>query len=244
VTPAVGIEGGGAGAAIGTAIVSYMEPHTGAARDFNRWYERDHFPAAVLAGPGAFAGGRFVATAACKEVRLGGDLFGDLSRGSYLSIAWLLPAAQAAWDAWVPGQMQTLVSEGRMFSARDHLQTAVYEYLGEEHFGDASAAMALDRRYAGAIAIAIEGDTRHGPVCGALAGSELPVVVELRRQRLLLSTLGEPGPHTLVLAFVAGDPVDVFTRLVAPALAGRTDIGFASPFVATVPGTDTYADQL
>ena len=36
---------------IGTAIVSYIEPHAGQEVAFNRWYERDHFPATVRAGP-------------------------------------------------------------------------------------------------------------------------------------------------------------------------------------------------
>jgi hypothetical protein len=36
----------------------------------------------------------------------------------------------------------------------------------------------------------------------------------------------------------------VWERAVAPALEGRTDIGFAGPFLATVPGTDTYTADL
>ena len=37
---------------VGTAVIAYIEPHAGEARAFNRWYERDHFYAAAMAGPG------------------------------------------------------------------------------------------------------------------------------------------------------------------------------------------------
>lgn len=236
------------GVGIGTAIVSYMEPHVGAEREFNRWYERDHFPAAVMAGPGAYAGARFVATRRCKAERPPGDLFGDPGTGSYLSIAWLLPGAQPDWDAWIPAQMDTLRAEGRMFAGRDHLHTAVYEYRWEARAAAGPpACVALDRGYPGLVAVAITDDDDGGIETWAngLVGVELPLVVALRRQRVLVSVLGEPAPHLLLLAFVAGDVIDVWPRLVAPALAQwRGDVGFASPFLATVPGTDAYVDQL
>lgn len=233
------------GVRIGTAIVSYIEPHAGAARDFNRWYERDHFPAAVMAGPGAYSGARWVATRECKEVRAEGALFGDPRSGSYFAVAWLLPGAQSDWDAWVAGQMETLRTEDRMFAGRDHLHTAVYDYMFEVGMADAPpGSLALDRRFPGLVAIALDGDRADGAWARELACSDVPLVVALRRQRLLVSTLGEPAAHLLLLAFVDGDVVDVWRRRIEPALAARTDVGFAGPFLATVPGTDTYTDQL
>jgi hypothetical protein len=237
------------GVGIGTAIVSYIEPHVGAEREFNRWYERDHFPAAVMAGPGAYAGARFVATRQCKETRLDGRLFGDPHIGSYLSVAWLLPNAQTPWDTWIALQMDALRAEGRMFAGRDHLHTAVYEAGWDMRAADAPpASLALDHGYPGVIAVAVEGQGEEVELevvslTWDLVGSELPLVVALRRERLLASTLGEPPPHFLVLAFVDGDVIDVWD-LVAPAIASRTRVGFAGPFLATVPGTDTYDDVL
>jgi hypothetical protein len=235
------------GVGIGTAIVSYIEPHVGAERDFNRWYERDHFLAGVLAGPGAYAGARFVATRDCKDARVKGALFGDPGFGSYLSLAWLLPDAQAGWDEWIAGQMDTLRAEGRMFAGRDHLHTAVYEYLWEVAASDGPpACIALDRAYPGVVAMALAEDDRDSEGwAGGLVGTQVPLVVALRRQRILVSTLGEPEPHVLLLAFVDGDVIDVWQRRVVPALARRgSDVGFAGPFLATVPGTDTYVDRL
>ena len=118
---------------IGTAIVSYIEPHAGQARQFNRWYERDHFYAATTAGPGAFSGARWVATGACKAVRPArATWFGDPARGSYLTTVWLLEDAQAEWEAWVAQQMSTL---------RDAAQE-----LAEKIAKNSPAAMAATKR--------------------------------------------------------------------------------------------------
>jgi hypothetical protein len=217
------------GVEIGTAIVSYIEPHPGQAVAFNRWYERDHFPAAVKAGPGVFAGGRFVATRACKELRpAAGRLFGDPARGSYLAVAWVLPGKQAEWDAWVAREMETIAAEGRLFAGRDHVHTAVYETVWDS--GEIDAIVALDRGGAGAIVAAAERDAPH---------LDLPATVGLRLARTVVSQV-DPPPHEIVLGLCIDDPLRTFAEL-TPALAG---CGFASPFLATVPGTDRYADEL
>ena len=75
-----------------------------------------------------------------------------------------------------------------------------------------------------------------------LVGPDLPLVVGFGPQRVIMSS-ANPGPHTLVLGFCTGDPLGVWPR-VASVLANRTDIGFASPFLRTIPGTDTYVDEL
>ena len=248
---------GVAGVGIGTAIVSYIEPHEGSERAFNRWYERDHFPGAVLAGPGAYAGARWVATRECKDLRYDGELFGDPDEGSYLSMAWLLPDAQDDWDGWIGPQMEMLERDDRMFEGRDHLHTAVYEYGWEARVADGPpASLALDRGYPGLIAIAIvldlsdegegtEADEREIETWSrGLVDQELPVVVALRRERMLASVLEPwPEPHVLLLGFVEGDAIDVWER-VEPLLETCPGVDFAGPFFATVPGTDLFTDEL
>lgn len=209
--------------AIGTAIVSYIEPSPGHARDFNRWYERDHFPAAVLAGPGVLGGARFVATRACKAARpLGATLFGDPARGSYLGVAFVAPGRQAEWDAWVVREMQTITAEGRLFPHREHVHTAVYRCA-------ASHGHVLDGRFAGVIAIA---------TTTLIPAVEAPAHVRLELDRTIVSS-ADPQAHQLVLAYCTADPLARFAELALPA-----GVGFAGPFLATVPGTDTYADEL
>lgn len=223
-----------AGIEIGTAIVSYIEPHAGQAVAFNRWYERDHFPATVKAGPGVFAGARFVATRACKEVRpRSGRLFGDPARGSYLGVAWVLPGKQAEWDAWVGREMERIAAENRLFPGRDHVHTAVYVF--EWQRGAVDAIVALDRVLSGAVVLA---DADNVPEID-LAAAGLEVAVGLRLERTVMSQAGPP-PHELVLGFGAGDPLAAFGAL-APVVGS---CGFASPFLAVVPGTDTYAADL
>jgi hypothetical protein len=218
----------GPGVTIGTAIVSYIEPHPGEAVAFNRWYERDHFPATVKAGPGVFAAQRFVATRACKARRGGGRLLGDPARGSYLGVAWVLPGKQREWDAWVGAEMKTIAAEGRLFPGRDHVHTAVYGFVSQS--GPVDAIVALDRGFPGVVVAATEHQAPR---------LELPAVVVLDLERTILSE-AQPVPHRLVLGFCESDPVAAFEQS-TPLLAG---CGFASPFLATRPGTDDYADDL
>lgn len=211
--------------AIGTAIVSYIEPEAGYASAFNEWYERDHFPATVLAGPGVFSGARFVADAACRARRpADGTLFGDPDRGRFLALAWVLPDRQAEWDAWVAAEMDTLVAAGRMFPHREHLHTAVYRFVRAA--GPIPAPMALAHGFAGVVATATVAE----PPEGSLA----PCTVVLASDRTILSS-ADPPAHHLVLAFTDGDPAGA---AVPPVTAG----GYASPFRATVPGTDTHIE--
>jgi hypothetical protein len=231
--------------AIGTAIVAYIEPHPGEARAFNRWYERDHMYAATTGGPGAFAGARWVATRACKAVRpAGATWFGDPARGSFLTTVWVLDGSQREWDEWVSRQMESLRAQAdRMFAGRDHLHTAVYCFAGEERAaGGTAAATALDHPHAGVIAMAV-GAGSGAAAAGAVVGTEVPVAAIFRPERVILSEV-EPPAYDLVLGFTIADPVDAFRARVAPALAALPDVGFASPFVRTIPGTDTYTDEI
>jgi hypothetical protein len=200
-----------------TAIVSYIEPAPGYAREFNRWYEDDHWPYAVMAGPGIVAGQRFVANRACKAKRPAGTLFGDPARGSYLGVALVADGRQADWDAWVVEEMKKITAEDRLFPHREHVHTAVYDVID----GGAPSLGA----YGGVVAIA----DKPADVEGAL---------RLRLARTIISS-ADPAPHDLVLLFTAGDPASAFDRLAIPGT-----VGFASPFLATVPGTDTYTEDL
>jgi hypothetical protein len=230
---------------IGSAVVAYIEPHTGAEVAFNRWYERDHFYAAAMAGPGAFAGGRFVATRECKAVRpLDATLFGDPQRGSYLALYWLLPGAYEEWSAWTARQVSALAADGRMFAARDHLHTAQYRFVAQRGM----AAVALDRAFAGVVLLAVAHGTEVDALLLRLLGPQVPIAAAFEEERLIMSVLGDdavtdPSSHLLVCAFVDGDVLATWREHIVPALDG-TKVLYASPFLATVPGTDTYVDQL
>ena len=54
---------------LGGALVTMVEPHKGHEVAYNRWYERDHFYAGCMIGPWLFAGRRWVAPRALKDLR-------------------------------------------------------------------------------------------------------------------------------------------------------------------------------
>ncbi len=219
---------------VGTAVVALIEPHAGQARAFNAWYERDHFYAAALAGPGMYAGARWVATRDCKEMRGPGTRFGDASRGSYLATYWVLPGAQEAWDAWAAREYEATPPE-RLFAGRDHIHTGVYEYAWDTRADGAPApATALDHGFAGVIMLA-GADVQLWSE-GAVS-SDAPLVVGFTSGRTIMSSTA-PGDHALALVFTEVDPRVVMQDLSVPGA------DFVSPFVATIPGTDTYTDDL
>jgi hypothetical protein len=230
---------------IGTAVIAYVEPHPGQAQAFNRWYERDHMYAAATAGPGAFSGARWVATRACKAVRpAGATWFGDPARGSFLTTVWVLDGAQSEWEAWVSRQMESLREQpDRLFAGRDHLHTAVYRFVDEDRAeGGLSAATALDRRSGGLIALAAP--VGRGAECAhAIASPELPTVAVFTAERVIM-TGTNPPPHDLVLGFTHEDPLEAWHGCIEPVLPALPGVGFASPFLRTIPGTDTYVDDL
>ena len=83
------------------------------------------------------------------------------------------------------------------------------------------------------------------PADAALVGTPLP----LRGDRPADVPDTQADNRVLVLAWVDGDPLAVFDRDFtdlgdAFSKAGLGTIVFASPFLATVPGTDRYTDQL
>jgi hypothetical protein len=229
---------------IGTAVVAYIEPHAGAARDFNRWYDRDHFYAAAMAGPGMYAGARWVATRDCKAVRPANDLFGDPARGSYLATYWVLPGMQATWDEWV-GAEYARMPPARLFGARDHIHTSVYRYHWEARTEDAPPpATALDHGFAGVIVIASV-----APV-GWLAdwarctlSNDMHLLLAFTSARTIMTTT-DAIDHVLLLGFCRADPLRVWRDRIAPGLNTIPGLGFGSPFLRAIPGTDAYVDEL
>jgi hypothetical protein len=230
---------------IGTAIIAYIEPHEGQAEAFNRWYERDHMYAAATGGPGAFAGARWVATRACKALRPpNGVWFGDTARGSFLTTVWVLDGSQEEFDTWIARQMDQLREEGgRMFAGRDHLRTAVYRFEHELRTETGvSAATALDHPFAGVIVLAVS--ARSGPaVMRSIVGAEIPTAAVFTTERVIMAE-GEAPAHDLVLGFTVADPIAAWHARVEPVLASLPHIGFASPFIRTIPGTDAYVGEI
>ena len=76
----------------------------------------------------------------------------------------------------------------------------------------------------------------------ALVGPDLPLALVFEAQRTILTTT-DPDSHRLVLAFTAIDPLHAWERA-GRAVEADPLVGFASPFLRTIPGTDAYVDDL
>ncbi|NIJ17932.1 hypothetical protein [Sphingobium vermicomposti] len=243
---------------LGSLLFTMVEPRAGYEAAYNRWYERDHFYSGCMIGPYTVSGGRYVATRAEKAKRLGSAAM-DLSKGSYLALYWILDGHHSDWDAWAVRQVNDLHATGRMFKERNHIHTSFYNFDAE--FNAPGSAMpielALDRPYGGVVAFIIDlnpGKTSTD-LSALLRARDLPGDVALTGSPLPLDPTSpkdvpvEAGERALFLSFSIEDPKAVWDANYVPLVqaieeSGIGRIAIASPFIPTIPGTDTYTDQL
>ena len=257
------------GALLGGALVSLLEPVRGQEVAFNRWYERDHFYAGVLAGPGFFSGRRFVATRALKALRYPErtPVVDDIREGSYLSLYWILKGQEDQAIDWAVARVNQLRALGRLRPAQGQAQAGFYAYRGGA-FRDADgvpAELALDHPFGGAVLLMVDrGDGveaaelerfyREKRLPKLLAGSPAAMCLFLQPQPLPAgapaSVRRPPGieRRILLLYFLETDPHESWSLFAAEgeaiAATGLGAVSYAAPFVPTVPGSDRYADEL
>ena len=246
---------------LGSMLFTLVEPHRGHEVAYNRWYERDHFYAGCMVGPWLFAGRRFVATRALKDLRFGTDpeLFGGAALGSYVAIYWILDGRHDDHVAWALRQVQWLHANGRMFAERDHIHTLLYRHAFTVAAASDSAVpaeLALDHPFGGVTASLVR------PAPG-VAVAELQAFQQSLAPELDLGFSPIPLPAdapvsqqghdrlegcVLTLSFTTADPADTWDaeRAAADRLhaEGAGEVLWAAPFIPTIPGTDTYTDQL
>jgi len=143
---------------LGSMLFTLVDPHRGHEVAYNRWYERDHFYAGCMIGPWLFAGGRWVATRALKDLRFPSDssFARPVDAGSYLAIYWVHQGHHDEHFKWSGDQVHWLYSNGRGFAERSHVHTALYDYRSTV-YRDADPVpveLALDHGYAG-LAVAV-----------------------------------------------------------------------------------------
>jgi hypothetical protein len=246
---------------LGSMLFTLVEPHRGHEVAYNRWYERDHFYAGCMVGPWLFAGRRFVATRALKDLRFGADadLFGGIDLGSYVAIYWILDEHHDDHVDWALRQVQWLHANGRMFGERDHIHTLLYRHASTARAdGDGvPAELALDHPYAGVTATLVR------PAAGVTADALGRYVSDTFSPELELGltpiTLPPDAPVSqqghdrldgclLNLSFTTADPRAWWDEQRAAAARLEADgVGqmlWTAPFIPTIPGTDTYTDEL
>jgi hypothetical protein len=254
---------------LGSALFTLVEPHRGHEVAYNRWYERDHFYAGCMIGPWYFAGRRWVATRPLKDMRLGattegpggdaeaGPLFGDDAAGSYLALYWTLKGRFRENTDWSTRQVHWLHRHDRMFPHRDHVHTMLYRYRGAEarDADGVPAELALDHPFRGLAAVVVERPDTEAPPRPML-GADGAVALVLSFRAVPMppgAPVTQPGTdgvehRELQLWFADAEPDSWWPAVRDYALSleagGAGTVRWASPFVPTVPGTDTYTDQL
>ncbi|HJP66019.1 MAG TPA: hypothetical protein VKA30_06925 [Actinomycetota bacterium] len=255
---------------LGSILFTLVEPHLGHEVDYNRWYERDHFYAGCMVGPGILSGARFVATRPYKELRYPAEspITPDPMTGSYLALYWIERTQQNEWGTWGAKEVHRLHKDGRMFAERDHVHTKMYRYRWgtfRDHDG-VPPELALDHRFPGlAVAFVEAADGEDRDVVGAWLGEEfLPPVLAGSAAAMGLQFTPVPIPddapadvprvaederRILQLFFLDEDPATAWADRFASLgegieATGRAKLIWAGPFIPTVPGTDRYTDQL
>ena len=233
---------------LGSFLLTIVEPHKGHEVAYNRWYERDHFYSGCMIGPWNLTGGRFVSTRDCKERRRPDAS----SPGSYMALYWVQDGKYKEWVEWAGVQVMWLHKNGRMFEERDHIHTQMYKFRGAVSADPdpVPPELALDHRYPGVIAVFGEVEEGSDPLDVVL--HDVPSVGQC--------VVGTPrplqqGPSDVPRAegsdrqfahlyFVERDPIEAWDTDFAKRIDELPGVTFASPFLATVPGTDRYTDQL
>jgi hypothetical protein len=252
---------------LGHSMITFVEPHREQLAEYNRWYEHDHAYTAVTTAPGCFAFRRFVATKRLKALRYPDPsaVAAPVDKGSYIALFWFEKERVGEVFDYSFGVSPALAAAGRMNNDRDHVSTAVYDYVGWTGRGPSAVPpeIALDHPWPGMVVAWIRPQ----------AGTTVADVASWCREKLDGEIASGRGPIGQVLDFaqrdfpngmppltgrveelvrcyfVDADPADAWREAfaglgeaVADGGLGRVDL--VAPFIPTVPGTDRYQDEL
>ena len=253
--------------AIGSALITMVEPHEGHEHAYNRWYEDDHFYSGAMAMPWMFAGRRWVAPKHLQALRSPADslIAQPLEAGKYISLYWITAGRYEDHLRWSVGTNQRLLPDGRIHLDRTHVYTAFQEYAGAV-YRDATGPRdihALDHPFAGLVLEVVDATDDRAALEAWLRDSYLPE--RLAGSPAMMTLLFEPYPlppdkmayvedvpglerRVTLLTFteVAPDGCwDAFAGIgSALEASGLGRLELSAPFLPTVPGTDTWVDQL
>lgn len=258
---------------LGAMLYTLVDPERGHEVAYNRWYERDHFYGGCMIGPGILAGSRWVATRPYKDLRFPADsgVAIPTDAGSYLATYWVQKGHEAEHFGWATPQVFELYTAGRGFEERVHAHTALYTHQQDFYRDDdgVPVELALDHRFAGLVSIHVDRapDVKHPAfddwfrdVGAPLLLDDASPVAIVCSWRPIIPRAGEgdapmqlgSGPGTparsMQLCFLDDAPAEHWDRFRAYCDAidasGLATVTLAAPFIPTIPGTDTYTDQL
>jgi hypothetical protein len=195
-------------------------------------------------------------------------LVADPQTGSYLGVYYVLDGHHDEWNRWAVDQVNVLHTAGRMFEPRDHIHTGLYRFEWEHRRDDdgVPAELTLDHRFPGMVSVFVEAAAgadaarvgswyRQEYLPSVLPGTPVATVLAFSPLPLLADAPGDvprsvsTAERVLLLWFLDEPPEDSWGEVFAGQGEAVADAGvgrviWASPFVGTRPGTDTYTDQL
>jgi hypothetical protein len=160
--------------AIGSALITMVEPDVGHEHSYNRWYEDDHFYAGAMAGPWTFAGKRWVAPRRLQLLRIPREspIAAPVTLGCYLSVYWTTASHEIENERWsYITQAESLNPLGRGFPHREHIYTAFHRYRGaalRPGGGPLRPEHALDHRFDGLVLEVVDADDSASALVGRL----------------------------------------------------------------------------
>lgn len=265
---AVGAEGPYA-AQIGSALITMVEPHVGFDREYNRWYEDDHFISGAMAMPWMWAGRRFVAPKRLQALRApeGSPIANPLSLGKFISIYWIIDGRQEDQAAHSTAINRRLRADDRILLKRDHIYTSFQTYRGAVYRDDEVVRdiHVLNYPFGGHVLEVVDATAgkrealiewlKADYIPKRLANSDMAIAI-------LFTPLPLPGDKMPDVADVPGlddrvtilwfsdhEPERSFEALFGKAeqdlaASGKGKLTFLAPFIPTLHGTDRYVDEL
>ena len=260
-------------AQIGSALITMVEPHPGHEAAYNRWYEDDHYISGAMAFPWVFSGRRWVATRELQLLRHPerSPIADPVTAGCYLSTYWLVDGRYKEQFYWATATNNRLNADGRGFdTGRTHVFTNYQYYNGATYRQDVVSRdiHALDLPFQGLVLEVIDADegvarddldawlaesylpaVTTGPVAMSLRWEPIPMPVRKGEGVKVLDTPGLDRRLT-VLHFLDEDPRACWASTFGAdrgervAEGGLGRVVLAAPFIPTIPGTETYVDQL
>jgi hypothetical protein len=172
-------------------------------------------------------------------------------------VYWILDGHHDDHVDWAVRQVQWLHANGRMFGERDHIHTLLYRHESTARDGAVPAELALDHPFGGLTVTIVR------PAAGVTATALGEYVRDHFSPELEVGFSPIPLPPNapvsqeghdrlegclLHLSFTDAAPDTWWDEQRAAADAIESDgVGemlWTAPFIPTIPGTDTYSDQL
>ena len=255
---------------IGSALITMVEPHPGHEHAYNRWYEDDHFFSGAMAMPWMFSGRRWVAPKALQALRYPADsaIAQPLDAGKYISLYWITDGRYEDHLRWTVATNQRLLPDGRIYQERDHVYTSFQQYAGVSYRDETGPRdiHSLEYPYKGLVVEVVDAAPgvsrdqllrwlKEDRAPRVLAGSSVAMVlyfepmplpedkmayvkdIEGLDRRVTLLWFTEVDPREIWADSFAGGGQDV-------AASGMGRVELAAPFIPTIPGTETYVDEL